>query len=716
MSLIKSLSVGLRLDASSFNSDVNAPINHLARLNSAASDAQGSISAIHSGDQGPINADAIALVTSQIARMGNQLKASFQAGFAPLLKIESVVSTELDKVGGTITTLARRIDAAMKIPGINQGFRSVEAGLSSFGQISGQVLTQFGSRLSPLGKLFLTLTRQVSNLGSGTARELRIAYNAFQILSAAGDVARKSLSQLTNLSFIKPIQSASALAKTMSGPVTSGVNAATGAVSGFLGPLAVALGFFGFAFKAVEFFKGGISGAISLEETLNKTNEVFGKSTGIVTSQVDKLAKSFGFVKGPLLDAASSIGLVGEGAGYSQIEAAKLSSTMLRLATDSVSFYNVPLDEALEKLRSGLVGESEPLRAFGVLLNEEAVTAEAFRLGLAKSKDELDDRAKVAARASLIEQGLAAASGDLAKTANSTANQFRKGEGGFENFATSIGTLLLPAVNAGIQAFNELQFTVIETIESNKGSIADFAEKLKQGFEFAGSVVRNFDLYWEISRFKITEFVLNAKATLATIPINLAIVGKYIATEWYGLVGDGINAVDRLFRNLGTNIEAFGLAVSKWLLNPTQAFEPKFIAVTEGIVATVSKLPDLVKPALVSLQDEIDQRLGQIADREQKRAKNLNAAGSRAKRPKALGPEKEKGELGSEGPKFSAALEVSSREAYSAIVKAQNGSSSTAVLRSVDQTGKQSLEVQRKTLDVLNRKVASVPFDIFSMA
>ena len=270
MSLIKSLSVGLRLDASSFNSDVNAPINHLARLNSAASDAQGSISAIHSGDQGPINADAIALVTSQIARMGNQLKASFQAGFAPLLKIESVVSTELDKVGGTITTLARRIDAAMKIPGINQGFRSVEAGLSSFGQISGQVLTQFGSRLSPLGKLFLTLTRQVSNLGSGTARELRIAYNAFQILSAAGDVARKSLSQLTNLSFIKPIQSASALAKTMSGPVTSGVNAATGAVSGFLGPLAVALVSSGLRSKPWSFLRGEFPVRFRLKKPLIK--------------------------------------------------------------------------------------------------------------------------------------------------------------------------------------------------------------------------------------------------------------------------------------------------------------------------------------------------------------------------------------------------------------------------------------------------------------
>ncbi|MCV6900945.1 hypothetical protein OE165_28330, partial [Escherichia coli] len=80
-------------------------------------------------------------------------------------------------------------------------------------------------------------------------------------------------------------------------------------------------------------------------------------------------------------------------------------------ADDASSFYNVPLESALEKIRSGLVGEAEPLRAFGVLLSEAAVKQQALAMGVRPVNGELSEQEKVMARVELITKGLNKAQG-----------------------------------------------------------------------------------------------------------------------------------------------------------------------------------------------------------------------------------------------------------------------------------------------------------------
>ena len=207
------------------------------------------------------------------------------------------------------------------------------------------------------------------------------------------------------------------------------------------------------AFGAQQIIRGitsTIMAGANLNETIAKTGVVFGAAGGVVTDAADQMADDFGTPRQAFLDAASSIGLIGKAAGQSQGDAAGMATEMARLAADASSFYNIPLEEALGSIRSGLVGEAEPLRRFGVLLSEAAVQEEAVRLGIAEVGDELSEGEKVRARASLITAGLADASGDLYATQDSLANQLRNVQGDIGNAAAALGQQLVPAVSAAI--------------------------------------------------------------------------------------------------------------------------------------------------------------------------------------------------------------------------------------------------------------------------
>lgn len=195
-----------------------------------------------------------------------------------------------------------------------------------------------------------------------------------------------------------------------------------------------------------------IMAASDLNEQLSKSGVVFGPQAKIVTDAAQDMADKFGMSKTVFLEAASGIGLVGKASGLTQKAAANLGADMGKLAADAASFYNVPVTEALDAMKSGLVGEAEPMRRFGVLLSESAVQAEAARLGIAKMGDELTEGQKVQARSSLIMKGMSDASGDLERTQGSLANRLREIQGRLTNFAADMGTKALPAAEAFLGA------------------------------------------------------------------------------------------------------------------------------------------------------------------------------------------------------------------------------------------------------------------------
>jgi F0F1-type ATP synthase epsilon subunit len=177
----------------------------------------------------------------------------------------------------------------------------------------------------------------------------------------------------------------------------------------------------------------------NLFETMNKVSVTFGNSQVAVQAMANEMATQFGAVKTTTLDAASNFGLIGQAAGMSEAASAALAIQMTRLADDASSFFNVPLDVALEKIRSGLVGQSRPLREFGVLLSKSAVDHELLAMGVRKTHGEFTEQEKVMGRVAIITRGLAKAQGDHERTMGSYVNQMRKMKGEAENYMAVIG-------------------------------------------------------------------------------------------------------------------------------------------------------------------------------------------------------------------------------------------------------------------------------------
>lgn len=216
-----------------------------------------------------------------------------------------------------------------------------------------------------------------------------------------------------------------------------------------------------------------IMAASDLNEVLSKSGVVFGPQAKIVNDAAQKMADQFGISKTEYLDAATGIGLVGKAAGLTRKDAAGLSTDFAALAADASSFYNVPITDALAAMKSGLVGESEPMRQFGVLLSEAAVQQEAYRLGIAKTGAELTEQQKVQARASLIQKGMKDASGDLARTQESVANRLREIRGRLTNFAADMGTKALPAVEKFLNGVIKLPGQIRAVYDTIRGWVKE---------------------------------------------------------------------------------------------------------------------------------------------------------------------------------------------------------------------------------------------------
>jgi len=195
------------------------------------------------------------------------------------------------------------------------------------------------------------------------------------------------------------------------------------------------------AFGAKQVFDS----ASNMEESLSKVNVVFDDMSTSVVKWSKTSAQSMGLSQQAALEAAGSYGNLFQAFGVNQGAATKMSTSLVELASDLASFNNTSTDDALLALRSGLSGETEPLKKFGIAISDARLKEEAFSLGLIKStKDALDPAAKSQASYSLIMKDSSLAQGDFARTADGAANRQRILSAEFENAKAGIGQGLLP--------------------------------------------------------------------------------------------------------------------------------------------------------------------------------------------------------------------------------------------------------------------------------
>lgn len=144
-----------------------------------------------------------------------------------------------------------------------------------------------------------------------------------------------------------------------------------------------------------------------------------------------------------------NIGLLytmGNSMGLTTKQAYDMSTKMTMLANDMASFYNISTSDAFDKLRSGISGESEPLKQLGILVNDTMVKNYAYASGIAKQNTTLTEAQKVLARYNLIMTETKTASGDLERTINSPANQLRLLMTQLELIKINLGQAFMPIV------------------------------------------------------------------------------------------------------------------------------------------------------------------------------------------------------------------------------------------------------------------------------
>jgi hypothetical protein len=179
-------------------------------------------------------------------------------------------------------------------------------------------------------------------------------------------------------------------------------------------------------------------------ETASKMQVTFGAAMPAINKQLDAFAKATGASRYQLREQATTIGALLKPMNLGAKATADMSVKVTKLATDLSSFNNVPVGDALNALRSGLTGETEPLKRFGILINAAAVETEALRIGLIKKGQTMTEQQKVQARYSLMMQQTRDAQGDAARTSDSFANQMKATKNALIDTGISIGNILLP--------------------------------------------------------------------------------------------------------------------------------------------------------------------------------------------------------------------------------------------------------------------------------
>ncbi len=236
--------------------------------------------------------------------------------------------------------------------------------------------------------------------------------------------------------------------------------------------------------KIADFGMDAAQSYAQLEDASAAAATIFGDSMGQITAQADGAARTLGMSKSQVIDAANTFGTYGKAAGLAGDDLAGFSTEMTQLAGDMASFRGTSPEQAIEAIGAALRGETEPIRAYGVMLDDAALRNEAMKMGLiSTTKDALTPQQKTLAAQSLILQQTSDAQGDFARTQDSTANSAKSASAQFENLKATVGEKLAPAYDRLIDLGSQAMTFLEENPEVIDGVIGAF-ELLGKAVDF----------------------------------------------------------------------------------------------------------------------------------------------------------------------------------------------------------------------------------------
>lgn len=387
--------------------------------------------------------------SQKITRLTNALTALSQVGN---VKISSSIANQLTAINTALAGL--KWTDGDKLTSLANGLRP----LSELGKAN---MTTFINQLSKLPKVIEDLeaadidkfTQQMTALAAAMkpfANEMQKVSNGF---SAFPSKIQKLITST------EKYNASARKATTTTGKFTSGLKA--------LNVAAVAITFR----KIGHFIAQAVTESNKYQEDLNLFTVALGQYAAEAQNYAEKVSDVMGIDPAQWLRNQGVFNTLLTGFGDTAERAQLMSQNLTQLGYDISSFFNISIEDAMQKLQSGISGELEPLRRLGYDLSQARLEQTALNLGIKESVANMTQAEKAELRYYAIMTQVTTAQGDMARTLEAPANQLRILQAQLTQAARAIGNIFIPALNAILP----YAIAVVQVIREIANALANLA-------------------------------------------------------------------------------------------------------------------------------------------------------------------------------------------------------------------------------------------------
>lgn len=387
--------------------------------------------------------------SQKITRLTNALTALSQVGN---VKISSSIANQLTAINTALAGL--KWTDGDKLTSLANGLRP----LSELGKAN---MTTFINQLSKLPKVIEDLeaadidkfTQQMTALAAAMkpfADEMQKVSNGF---SAFPSKIQKLITST------EKYNASARKATTTTGKFTSGLKA--------LNVAAVAITFH----KIGHFIAQAVTESNKYQEDLNLFTVALGQYAAEAQNYAEKVSDVMGIDPAQWLRNQGVFNTLLTGFGDTAERAQLMSQNLTQLGYDISSFFNISIEDAMQKLQSGISGELEPLRRLGYDLSQARLEQTALNLGIKESVANMTQAEKAELRYYAIMTQVTTAQGDMARTLEAPANQLRILQAQLTQAARAIGNIFIPALNAILP----YAIAVVQVIREIANALANLA-------------------------------------------------------------------------------------------------------------------------------------------------------------------------------------------------------------------------------------------------
>lgn len=387
--------------------------------------------------------------SQKITRLTNALTALSQVGN---VKISSSIANQLTAINTALAGL--KWTDGDKLTSLANGLRP----LSELGKAN---MTTFINQLSKLPKVIEDLeaadidkfTQQMTALAAAMkpfADEMQKVSNGF---SAFPSKIQKLITST------EKYNASARKATSTTGQFTSGLKA--------LNVAAVAITFR----KIGHFIAQAVTESNKYQEDLNLFTVALGQYAAEAQNYAEKVSDVMGIDPAQWLRNQGVFNTLLTGFGDTAERAQLMSQNLTQLGYDISSFFNISIEDAMQKLQSGISGELEPLRRLGYDLSQARLEQTALNLGIKESVADMTQAEKAELRYYTIMTQVTTAQGDMARTLEAPANQLRILQAQLTQAARAIGNIFIPALNAILP----YAIAVVQVIREIANALANLA-------------------------------------------------------------------------------------------------------------------------------------------------------------------------------------------------------------------------------------------------